>query len=91
MLMYRWWSEYLRNYAQGSIVVCAPDVEAARAKAREGFEAHVRERYDYLYYDGEPMDEDSVEQIDAYRATFEKDIAVEPEVMSGVLFLAGSE
>ncbi len=91
MQMYRWLSEYLKNYGYGHIVVCANSVEEARALARAGYEKHSRERYDYHYFDDAPLDEDSQETLDEHRRKFEADIAAEPEICPNYLFIAGSE
>ena len=90
-VLYEWRSKMLREYASGRIFVAATSVEQARDIARQCLDGYLRERYDYLYYDGHPLDEDSRVQLDGYRAAFEDDIAAEPTTCDGAVFVRGSE
>lgn len=91
MPLYLWRSDYLKNYGQGTIVVSAENVQAARELARTGFNRHFPERYSWLYYDGQFLDEDSRQTFEEYRQRFEADIASEPEELPGYVLISGSE
>lgn len=79
--LYRWNSEYLKNYSLGDILVAALDVETARNQARALFEKHVVGRYFWMFQSWNlSLDEDDQECMDRYRALFEEDISAEPEV-----------
>lgn len=86
--LFRWSSEYLKNYRNGDILVMASSSDDARQLAMEEFHRYDRKRYEYDYFEGFGGDED----IAARLAVFQKDIEKEPEVIEPpVLFLTGSE
>jgi hypothetical protein len=91
MSLFEWRSDCLKRYSQGSIFVVADGVEAARRAARAAFDGHLRDRFDYLFLDGQPMDEDCREELECRRRTLEDDIAKEPILHDGPVFVLGSE
>lgn len=91
MRLYEWPSTMLKNYGRGHIFVCAGSVDEARVRAWSGLEAYLYDRYDYLFQDGQPRDEDDAAILDGYRRAFDADIAADPTVHDGPVFVAGSE
>lgn len=78
MRIYRWQSEVLENYSRGDILAVGATVEEARINARAGFEPYAREHFSYLVPNA-MSDEEDKEQWQELFATFERDIASEPE------------
>ena len=91
MTLYCWRSQYLENYAPGHILVVAEDVEAARNRARCDFAADLRDRHEWLFAGLSNHEILADENLCAKRAKFEAEIAAEPEILTGTLYLAGSE
>jgi hypothetical protein len=90
MPLFIWHSAAIKNYGNGTIVADAADVETARTKILNHFDAWLRENREWLVSEG--ADEDDRAQADQYRATLIEDIAKEPTVpTSGVTFINGSE
>lgn len=92
MKLFVWTSDYLKNYAPGTIAVAADSVEEARERARAAMLADMRERYDYLYLGLTAHEALSDPDTAERRAQIEADLAREPEVLeTGVLLVPGSE
>lgn len=88
MNLYRWNSEYLKEWASGYIIIMAESVSDAREVARRIQVEHVRERYAWL----DPNDSDSADELEMYRRCFERDIETEPEILkAGGMFIQGSQ
>jgi hypothetical protein len=81
-----WWSDLLKQYAQGRLIAVAHTPDEARRKIREQFPAWLAERYSWL----SPLDEDDIEQVEELKGKLEADLAKEPEV-HGVIYVSGSE
>lgn len=79
-MLYSWYSDYLRNYRAGKIIVSAEDVETAREIARKGFEIYEKNR---SYFDQD--------YFTTLKDIFEKDISVEPKIEPNFIFIEGSE
>jgi len=92
MPMYHWpLCEVLRNYASGDILVDAISVEDARQLARLDFEAWLKKRYHYEFYEGEPLDKEYRENLQRYRDQLETDLSATPTVITrGAVFIEGS-
>jgi len=92
MPMYHWSKcEVLRNYASGDILVDAISAEDARSLARLDFEKFLRTRYSYEFYEGEPLDDDSAQNLQRYRDQLETDLSATPTVITrGAVFIEGS-
>jgi len=94
MKMYRWKSEYLKNYGSGDIIVCAPSVEYARELASAEFEKKYKERYLWMYQDDLlsflEKDPEEKEYYLEREEIFKNDISADPEIME-VIFIEGSE
>lgn len=91
MQIYRWWSEALKRYADGHILVMADSVDAARELAKTEFEAWLPIAEERLFRDGQPYDEDAAEELDKLRTKLAADIAKDPAEIQGAFFLLGSE
>lgn len=91
MQIYRWWSEALKRYAEGHILVLADSLEAARELAKTEFEAWLPVGEERLFKDGQPYDEDAAEELEKLRAKFMADIAKDPDEIRSAFFLLGSE
>ena len=84
--------EVLRAYRAGGIFVEANSVEQAREFVVRDFEAYLRTRYDYLFYNGQPFGEDAAEELEGKRAQLLKDLELLPvQVTKGAIFVEGSE
>ena len=82
-------SEYLANHSSGDIIAMGRDVEEARANARAAMEAHIRDRWGYLF---DMADADSMAELAGKRRQFEADIAKEPAVAAnGAVLVRGSD
>ena len=85
MNLYFWYSQYLKNYGLGEIVVMASSEEEARAKAWTAFDEYTK--YHYEGY----TPEERAEERRFDMATFAGDIDKSPRVVSsGVVFVEGS-
>lgn len=91
MQIYRWWSEALKRYAVGDILVMADSIEAARELAKTEFEAYLLIAEERLFKDGQPWDEDAAEELEKLRAKLAADIAQDPREIKSAFFLLGSE
>lgn len=97
MNLYHWrYSELLKNYATGSIIVMAQTIEEARIKAFAHFESWVKQYREDLFFgaqsDTEDYAQDCKEELDIMRNTLRLDLERLPVVVSeGVIFILGSE
>lgn len=91
MQIYRWWSETLKRYSEGHILVMADSPDAARELAKTEFEAWLPVGEERLFKDGKPWDEDAAEELEKLWAKFRADIAKEPDEIKSAFFLLGSE
>ena len=81
-----WWdySEVLKRYASGDILVEADTIEEGREIVLRDFEVFIKKRYDYLFYDGE-------EEIEEKRELLRRDVAKTPHILhKGAVFIEGS-
>jgi hypothetical protein len=93
MKLFHWWSDYLERYSSGHIIAMGETVEDARAIARSGLDAHYFRRYEYLYSSLEEMlkDADELAEYREAQAKLEADLAQDPEVLPGYIWIEGSE
>lgn len=93
MKLFVWGSNALKNYGPGHIIVQAEFVDEARAKALDQYKLYLKERY-YYYYgdDGDFLDADDRAYIEENIDQFQKDTAVDPQVIeAAAFFVEGSE
>lgn len=91
MQIFRWWSEALKRYSEGHILVMADSLDAARELAKTEFEAWLPVGVERLFKDGKPWDEGAEEDLEKLRAKFMVDIAKDPVETKAAFFLLGSE
>jgi len=90
-MLYRWSSECLRDCGNGQIIVWSDSIANARKIARAQFELWVRERFSYLFFEGDYLNSDCERDVQDCRDIFEQDISLEPQLVeSGCLFIQGS-
>jgi hypothetical protein len=90
MQLFHWYSDALKNYARGNILVMAADVEQARALVREEARKWLLENKEWWFAaDGSVQPEDA-EDHDEWWAKLEADIAVMAGV-DPVRLIAGGE
>lgn len=93
--MFHWYSEYLRLYEKGDIVVMAESIEEARGKATKNFLDNFNERHGFTEKDYEGSDnlnKDRAESLAHEQDVFNKDIAKEPFILEeGVMFVQGRD
>jgi hypothetical protein len=87
-MMFRWYSELLKQYGYGSIFVDAADVEDARRKALAEFDANPRDAYGPI--EDRYFDDELIEAVAESRTLLLKDLAKEP-IVQAVFFVPGSE
>ena len=85
MMIYRWRSEALKDYAPGSLIAVAGDAEEARAKIRAAWPAFAMDQF-YAY---DPTDPDDQDRFAEMTATMERDLAEMPEQVEEVIFIMG--
>lgn len=90
MQIYRWWSETLKQYADGHILVMAETVDEARTLALASFETWLPIGKEHLFVRGQPYDEDAAEDLDKLRAKMAVDIAKDPVEQGVAFFIDGS-
>lgn len=91
--LFSWWSECLKQYAEGRVCAVAETEDEARELIRAALLPWLREDREYEFRpgpDGEPADEDAAEWVAKCRALLEKDLEAAPEV-GATLFIRGSE
>lgn len=89
MILFRWTSEALRNYAPGDIIVMAPDVRRARLKAQSAFISFF---CDMWGYDENDMDEWESDLLNEKLDLLDADLAAEPAIVeTGAVCISGSD
>ena len=91
MPLYSWESKALKNYAPGEIIVSADSTEEAREAVRGHVEEHLREERFWMFDSNDELDEECREEVSAFKALIEKDIAPAPLVILQPYFISGSE
>ena len=91
MQIYRWWSDALKRYADGHILVIADSLDTARELAKTEFEAWLPVGEERLFKNGKPYDEDAAEELERLWTKFRADIAKDPAEIKSAFFLEGSE
>ncbi len=87
-MIFKWNSEYLKQYGSGTIIVGAENVEEARKKVLEKFEEWDKEYNDWNYESC--ADEDDLNDISERLKILFTDISVEPD-MNDTHFILGSD
>lgn len=93
MNLYRWESEFLQRYANGYIIVQAETVEQAREKVLAGLDEQLEAHRGWVMDDHKGrygLEQDSTD-YNRYREILLADLAKEPEHVTRVLWLWGSE
>lgn len=95
MKLFQWYSDALKNYGPGHIIVMAEDLAEAREKVLIEFYNYLKSENSYWswYFNSDgTLDQDYTEDYDKLVDKFKKDISWEPrEKDSGVIFVKGSE
>ncbi len=84
--IYEWKSEYLKQYGKGHIIVLATNIEEAREKAMQSFDAFDREGWSHNYLENDEEDQNDIKNR---KKLLKQDIKVDPEI-KGVCFIMGS-
>ena len=92
-MMFHWGDvEVLKQYRTGDIFVEASTIEEAREIALRDFDRYLRTRYDWLFYDGEPLDESAREDLAEKVAALRRGLKKAPSMTTkGAIFIEGSE
>jgi len=94
MKLFHWYSDTLKQYMSGHIIVMAKTIEEARDVACIEFELWARREdshFTWIFWNGEFFDEGSQDEWFEIITKFKNDIEKEPIDNDGAIFIMGSE